>query len=214
MKLSDLAWNKSYSVYKAFIYHPFNQDLMSGTLPMSKFSYYMEQDSYYIRNEARVEGDIVSLINEEYMDDFLGYSFDSLLYLKTVDYFFEITNSTKIGNLTAASIDYSNHILSRNSFEESVAAILPCFWFYSEAGVYMADNMSDNNPYAQWIDSYSSEEFSKKTNKLIDIFDYLADHSTPNMREAMVDAFYKSAIKEVIFYNDIYDMRYYDDAYL
>ena len=78
----------------------------------------------------------------------------------------------------------------------------------------MADNMSDNNPYAQWIDSYSSEEFSKKTNKLIDIFDYLADHSTPNMREAMVDAFYKSAIKEVIFYNDIYDMRYYDDAYL
>jgi thiaminase (transcriptional activator TenA) len=213
MELSEIAWKKSYQVYEAFLDLDFMKDLMDGTLLMSIFSYSMEQDYVYILREARVESAIASEINQEYMDDFISYSNSSLAYLKIVDAFFVTSNETRTGNLTAATIDYSNHIASRDSYAETVAALVPCFVFYAKAAEEMEKNMSANNPYEQWFDSYTSASFKAETNRLVDIFNDLANKATEVVREKMVDAYYESAIKEVNFYNDIYAMRYYDEAF-
>ncbi|WP_168464597.1 thiaminase II/PqqC family protein [Wolbachia endosymbiont of Ctenocephalides felis wCfeT] len=48
VKLSEIAWRKSEHVYQDIINHPFNQELMNGTLSREKFCYYVEQDSFYV----------------------------------------------------------------------------------------------------------------------------------------------------------------------
>ncbi|MDD9331116.1 MAG: hypothetical protein PV340_00315 [Wolbachia sp.] len=42
VKLSEIAWKKSEHVYQDIISHPFNQELMNGTLSKKKFYYYVK----------------------------------------------------------------------------------------------------------------------------------------------------------------------------
>jgi thiaminase len=44
LEFSMIAWNKINNVYQAIIQHPFNQELILGTLNPKKFNYYIEQD--------------------------------------------------------------------------------------------------------------------------------------------------------------------------
>ena len=214
MTFSELAWKKSYPVYQKFIELPFNQGLMDGTLPLNIFAYALEQDSIYIPAELRSENAIASKIKEEYIPDFLRYSAGSLIYEQEVALFFKNTpNVTKTGNVTQATINYVDHLQATTilNVEIAVVAILPCFWFYEEAGKYFAEHPIENNPYQKWIDSYSSEGFKESTDNLIYIANELYNKATPEIREEMINSFYQSAIHEWHFTDDSYAMRSYDD---
>ena len=53
MNLSQKAWNQTSHIYNSIIRHPFNQELMHGTLSREKFGYYIEQDSIYLKDFAK-----------------------------------------------------------------------------------------------------------------------------------------------------------------
>jgi len=44
-------------------------------------------------------------------------------------------------------------------------------------GCNIAANYAQNNPYARWIETYSSEEFSHSTNEAIGLLDKIAEES-------------------------------------
>lgn len=67
MKLSDQAWERSSKIIAEIKSHPFNQALMKGELQLDKFSYYIEQDSLYLREFARCHAMIAARIAPEYM---------------------------------------------------------------------------------------------------------------------------------------------------
>ncbi len=57
---------------------------------------------------------------------------------------------------------YTNHLLaiaSRGSFAERLAAVLPCYWIYSEVGKELKRRGSRDADYQRWIDQYSGEEY-------------------------------------------------------
>jgi thiaminase/transcriptional activator TenA len=214
MKLSELAWKKSYPIYQKIIAHPFNQELMNGTLALNKFAYYLEQDSVYTPAEVRLEAIIASKITYKYIKNILKYSGEALIYEQEIEHYFKTnTDLNKTGNLTQATLNYVEHLQSSGAVnaEVGVASILPCFWFYREEGKYFAQNSSPDNPYSKWIESYSSDNFSEDTDNIIDIFDDLANNATPEIQSKMLDIFYQSAIHEWHFFDDSYAMRVYDE---
>lgn len=219
MKLSAKAWDLSSKLIEAIKVHPFNQELMSGKLPLDKFAYYIEQDVLYLQDFARCCATIASKVPIKYVRNFLRYSEDTFISEQEIIHqFFKKTFNFKETKLLApATLSYTSylrHVCSNESVEVGIASLLPCFWVYRETGFFIAKQSSKNNKYARWIETYTGEDFSDVVNEVIDVFDELAKKATDETRNQMLDAFYKSTCLEWHFWNDSYNKSVFDDCCL
>lgn len=89
---------------------------------------------------------------------------------------------------------------------------MPCFWVYKIVGQSIAQNtdMESQNPYKKWIETYSRKEFSDSMERAISIFDEVALSASDEIRDLMLDAFYKSTALEWHFWNDSYNKVVFD----
>jgi thiaminase/transcriptional activator TenA len=216
MKLSLKAWKISKEIYDAIIIHPFNQELMKGTLSKDRFSYYIEQDSIYLHDFARCHAIIASKAPFENIRQFLKYSEGTFVVEQEIvhQFFHQAFNFKKTNKLTLATLGYTSYLIkicSQEPIEVAIAAILPCFWVYKEVGLYITKHCNtDNNPYQRWIETYASKEFSDSVDEVINIFDELSLKTTEQIREKMLNAFYKSTCLEWHFWNDAYQMSSFE----
>lgn len=217
-KLSEIAWQKSSDVVKAIKLHPFNTELALGKLDRLKFAYYIEQDSLYLRDFARVLAMIAARGPLKFIRDFLSFSDVAIIAEKEVvhGFFREVFNLKETGKLAPATLSYTSYLLQTSAtapIEVAIAAVLPCFWVYREVGISIANakNIDANNPYLKWIETYSSEAFGTSVQKAIDIFDEVADSASDDMHQLMINAFYKSTVLEWHFWNDSYNKKIFDE---
>jgi len=216
MLLSKQAWNKSSKIIDAIKAHPFNQELMHGSLDLDKFAYYIEQDSLYLHDFARSLAMIASKIPLKYVRQFLKYADHTFIAEQEVVHsFFKDTFSFKeTEKITPATISYTSYLLSicaHESVEIAVAAALPCFWVYREVGLFISKHATQTNPFKRWIQTYASDDFSKAVDEVISIFDELAQQTSLCTKQKMLDAFYRSTCFEWHFWNDAYNKTIFDD---
>jgi thiaminase (transcriptional activator TenA) len=216
MKLSKQAWDKSKNIYESIIRHPFNQELMKGTLAKDKFAYYIEQDSLYLQEFARCHAIIASKVPLKYMTDFLSYAHFCFITEQEVvhQFFAKIFNLKATGMVSSATYGYTSNLLKvclNEQVEVAIASILPCFWVYREVGLYIAKFAKQNNPYIRWIETYTSKEFSDAVDAVINIFDILADNASKETRSKMLEEFYKNTVWEWHFWNDAYNKKVFDN---
>jgi len=212
MKLSEQAWQKSIGIINATISHPFNKEMMDGTLAYNKFSYYIEQDSIWLHDFGRCNSIIAAKIKSEYAPIFLRHANNCFAAEKGI--FVKNPNVVKTGLIAPATISFTSYLVSICSTEPvelAIAAILPCFWAYREVGLLIARNSVNNNTYANWIKNYSSEAFSESVDEVIKVFDELGENTTNEIREKMLDIFYKSICLEWHFWNDAYNLAAFDN---
>ena len=216
-KLSQIALEKCSHIIESIKHHPFNIELSSGILDREKFSYYIEQDTIYLRDFARSLAIISAKIPTLFMQDFLSFAEGALIAEQEVvhQFFRETLDLTETKKLTTATLAYTSFLLRSTSLEPvevGVAAVLPCFWVYNIVGTYIAENADkDNtNPYHRWIENYAGEDFTIAVERAIAIFDELADSASDSVRDSMLDAFYKSTMLEWHFWNDSYNMQTFD----
>jgi thiaminase/transcriptional activator TenA len=217
MTLSKTAWTMSAKIIQAIENHPFNQELMRGTLASDKFAYYIEQDSLYLQDFARCHALIASRVSHEYVRCFLRYSDYTFVAEQEIvhQYFRDTFHFQESGLLSPATLSYTSYLLrmcSTEAVEVGIAAVLPCFWIYREVGMYIARHAGANNPYSRWIETYSSDDFANSVNEAISIFDALADKAADATRQKMLDTFYKSTCLEWHFWNDAYYKIAFDDV--
>ena len=216
MKLSEKAWKLSSKTIQAIKVHPFNKELMNGTLPLDKLAYYLEQDVLYLEGFARCHAIIASKVPIEYVRNFLRYSENTFIAEQEVlhQFFKKKFNFQETKLLAPATLSYTSylrHICSNESVEVGIASLLPCFWIYREIGFFIAKQSPKNNPYARWIETYRNEDFSIVVDEVIGIFDTLAKKTTDEIRNKMLDTFYKSACLEWHFWNDSYNKAVFDN---
>jgi thiaminase/transcriptional activator TenA len=218
-KLSTIAWKRSSHIYKAIIDHPFNQELMQGTLSQEVFGYYIEQDSLYLKDFGRALAMLAA--RSHTLPDFkafLGFAYGALMAEEKVHQFYQETfGFRRTGKITPANIGYTSFLLQQSSLQSveiGVAAVLPCFWIYREVGNHIARYAEANNPYERWISTYSGEEFSRAVDDAIRIFDTLAINASETTRQQMNDVFYKNCVFEWHFWNDAYKMKDFEDISL
>ncbi len=232
--LSQKFWSQIESVYQAIVKHPFNQEMMQGSLPKNKFQFYIEQDAMYLGDFSKSLLIIASKAPQIYVDKFMRYVKNSVAAEKKALGGFlynsqgsskpilnksekEIVNLQPPSNIklnkTMANIGYTNHLV-RTCFEEDVAvgiaAVMPCFWIYSELGILMSQQVKPQNPYANWIAIYSSEKFTADVRDIIMICDKLGKEKDPAILAKMEKAFYTSACFEWHFWDDAYNMNIID----
>lgn len=216
MLYSRTAWKQALPLINAIKAHPFNQELMQGTLNHARFSYYIEQDSQYLKEFARGHALIAAKIDIEFVRTCIKFAENAFVAEQDIVHqFFKSTmNLTETGLLSPATLSYTSYLLRNcalESVEVAMATMLPCFWVYQEVGQMIAKASVRDNPYAHWIETYSSENFALTVKQAIDIFDQLALNANPATQQKMLKAFYTSTSLEWHFWNDAYHLRALDD---
>jgi thiaminase/transcriptional activator TenA len=215
MKFTDELWNSALPVYEQILAHPFNEELKNGTLHVEKFKFYIYQDSLYLADFAKAlatAGTRASTSQE--LLDFLQFAQNAILVERAlhIGYFKEYEIGFNSGKAPGC-FAYTNYLLATSafeSFEVSVAALLPCFWIYKKVGDHIYANQSAPNPYQNWIDAYAGEEFAASVQKALDICDFLADNASANVRKKMKEAYLIATRLEYVFWDSAYRQEQWD----
>lgn len=207
------AWAATASLRAAIMELPFNRELAAGTLSRERFQHYMIQDALYLEQYSRALAVAAAKAPDaDAMQRFAHAAEEALVVERALHGgFFEAfgidPNQAAAAEPSPTCYGYTNFLLSVahvGSYEELVAAILPCFWIYWDVGNQIAKEAVADNPYQAWIDTYSDPGFGEAVDAVIAITDRTAATSTDARREAMLRAFKRSTQYEWMFWDSAY----------
>ncbi len=211
MRFSDELWKHTLPIYQEIVTHPFNVELASGTLSQERFQFYMRQDAHYLVHFSKALALIAARSNApRVIQLFLKFSSGALLAERELHAHFlgQLCDDDPLSPTCLGYTQYLIAIAATGSVEEAIAAVLPCFWIYREIGRSIYDYAEKNNPYALWIQTYASQEFSDATDEAICLLNEAAEHCSSHQQ--MKKAFETSALYEWHFWNDSHDMTLFD----
>jgi thiaminase/transcriptional activator TenA len=213
MTFRETLWQAIVPIYQAILDHPFNRELAEGTLSRERFAFYMQQDALYLLDFGRA----LALIGGRSdtparMLAFIRFAEGAVVVERALhqEYFKLFGITEPLTTPSPACFAYTNFLLATaacRSYEEGVAALLPCFWIYRAVGTHIYQHAAANNPYQKWIDTYAGEEFGRLVEQAIAITDEVAEQTTPRLREAMKAAFVTSSRLEWMFWDSAYRLE-------
>ena len=210
------AWVETALLREGILSLPFNRELADGTLSQERFQFYMIQDALYLEQYSRALAIAAAKAPDpDAMQRFAHASEEALVVERALHGgFFEKfgvdPNEAAAAEPSPTCYGYTNFLLSVahvGSYEELVAAILPCFWIYWDVGNEIAKEAEADNPYHAWIDTYSDAGFGEAVEAVIAITDRAAAASTDHRQEAMLRAFKRSTQYEWMFWDSAYRME-------
>lgn len=174
--------------------HPFVKAIEQANLPADRFRFYLKQDYLYLIAYSRAIALAVykapNLAVMKEMSALLNSTLVVEMELhRNYAREFGITNEEfekeEVAPSMLAYTSYMLDIACRYSFLSNIVCILPCALGYTEIGVGILNRQTQNyesgkafngaNPYQDWIDMYSSEEFVTYSRRLTEITNELAD---------------------------------------
>jgi thiaminase/transcriptional activator TenA len=212
MSFTKTLWDLISGIYDAIINHPFNRELAQGTLPEEKFKFYIKQDALYLVDFSRALAIVASkALPPQRILHFLDFAKDGLIVERALhDEYFRRFDVTIDVEQAPGCFAYTNYLIataSHRSFDEAVAALLPCFWIYREVGMHIVGQSVPDNPYQLWIDTYAGEEFGAAVERAIEITEEVASGATGEGRLRMSEAFVLSSRLEWMFWDSAYRME-------
>jgi thiaminase/transcriptional activator TenA len=209
MPFTEHLWQASAAIYDAIMDLPFNVELTAGMLDPDTFRFYIVQDSLYLVEFARALA-ITGARSEapQQVLDFLHFAEGAIVVERSLHehYFAEFGVRPGAAQSPACAF-YTNYLLAtaaHRSYEEAVAALLPCFWIYREVGHAIHRQARPDNPYQRWIDTYAGEEFAASVDRAIAATEAAGALASETARNRMVDAFITSSRLEWMFWDSAY----------
>ena len=212
MNWTDQAWEAIQPIYQEILKMPFIEELKNGTLPLEKFQFYMLQDAKYLEHYGRALAALGSKAEDNEMAlDFFEFGKNALIVERALHeaYFkqfkLEPNQEITIEPVCHHYIHFLKSTVAYDPIEVATAAILPCFWIYKEVGDHIYQNQNtDNNPYKNWIETYSGDEFAEGVKKALQYSDYMAENSTDKGRKSMLEVFIAASRLEFNFWDAAY----------
>lgn len=200
---SEETWRLAQPVYRDILELPFVTGLAAGTLPREKFMEYLRQDALYLDNYSRVLALIASRMRrKDHLESFLRFALDGVEVERSMHEVFLGGVIPGRQAMSRACLLYTS-LLSAQAMapvEIAAAAVLPCFWVYQRVGEDIVARTGTDNPYRQWIDTYSDPAFARATDRAIEICDELAADASPEIRRGMTDIFLTCTLMEKLFW--------------
>ncbi|WP_413981567.1 thiaminase II [Leuconostoc mesenteroides] len=207
-------------VWQANLKHPFVQEIGEGTLPVEKFKYYMIQDYVYLIDYAKIFA--LGALKSTDLESMTQFS--TILHSTLTDEMalhrqyaaqFNISEETLASAQPApTTLAYTNYLLSVSQTggqAELLAVLLPCMWGYEAIGKSLSHSPGSKHVlYSQWIEMYSSPEFSALTKWLIQKFDSITAKQTVEQRTHLTSIFKNALRYEVLFW----EMAYQEEKWL
>jgi thiaminase (transcriptional activator TenA) len=212
MSFSESAWAEILPIYNSILDHPFNIELTKGTLSKEKFQFYIKQDSLYLEDFARALSITASrATRSEDLVLLLDFAKGAVIAERELHkFYFDLYGLQVDVKKAPGCFAYTNFLISKatnSNYEESLAALLPCFWIYREVGKHIYKNVTPNNPYQKWIDTYSGEEFAKVVEDAICLTNRVAEETNQKQLSIMKESFIMSTRLEWIFWDSAYRLE-------
>ena len=202
MLITQKLWERNYNLASLSLNTKFVQGIKNGDLPKTKFQEYLAQDYFFLESFARAYGLAVSKSrnkkNIKTLSLLLSGVSEELILHETYAKEWDIDLTTNlIGPATKKYTDFLEEVSLNLSLIEIMSAMTPCMRLYSWLGKKLLNMISDN-PYKEWILTYSDESFdnlAKSLENLIDEYDESYDIEQINF-------LYKKAMElELDFFN-------------
>ncbi|WP_254545187.1 thiaminase II [Halomarina pelagica] len=197
-------------IWDATMEHPMVRGIGDGTLDEEPFREWVRQDYVYLIEYGRVfalgaahapdldrMGRFATLLHETLdieMDLHRAYAAEFGISEAELE-------ATEPNPTTRAYTDFLVRA-GYEGFEETVAALLPCMWGFNETGIRLAESgLPDHERYAEWIETYSSEEFTELTAWCRELMDDVAADAPAADRERYRELFLTSSRYEYMFWD-------------
>ena len=180
MKFTDLLWQSIQPIYQDILELAFIQELQQGRLAQNTFNYYLQQDALYLADFARALAIAGTKAPDSsaFLQCIIFASQTITAEMSLHRQFFEKFNIIPQQEKSLSCLAYTRFLLataSLDSFAETMAALLPCFWIYREVGHHLERNTVAANPYQSWIDSYAEPIFNAQVEKIISMTNKAAE---------------------------------------
>lgn len=173
--------------------------LRDGTLPGDAFTWFLGQDALYLIGFSRALALASAAAPTVAEQIFWARSAATSLEEEA-----ELHRSRLGGAVVDPSdttLHYVNHMLAaRGSYAELVAAVLPCFWLYTDLGERLIAVDRDDHPYHDWLQTYGDPAFAEDTRRAVEIADAAALAASGAERDRMDTAFDRSMRHELAFF--------------
>ena len=175
MSISNTLWENNFDLALLSLQTNFVQGLKTGNLPINIFQEYLAQDYFFLESFARAYGLAVSKSKDKNSIKSLsqllvGVSEELILhetYSKKWD--IDLTNN-HIKPATQNYTDFLDKVSKKQSAVEIMFAMTPCMRLYSWIGKSLTNNIL-NNPYQEWIITYSDDSFDRLAKSLENLID-------------------------------------------
>ena len=202
MLITKKLWESNSEVALLSLNTNFVQGIKNGNLPKIIFQEYVAQDYFFLESFARAYGLAVSKSRDKntiktLSQLLLGVS-DELILHETYANKWDIDlTSNLIEPATKNYTDFLEEISINSSLIEIMCAMTPCMRLYSWLGKKLL-NFSSDNPYKEWISTYSDMSFDNLAKSLENLIDEYDD----NYDIEQINFLYKRAMElELKFFN-------------
>ena len=204
-------------IWRAIYDHPFLRELHAGTLAMDRFTYFILQDYVYLLDFAQVLCQAgAKSPNLETLQLFARHALAAV----EVERDFHATFGKALGMsrtqldavikgpVTQAYIDHLQSVARGGTLPEIVAAVLPCYWIYGEAGRRLYRGRPTRPKiYRQWIEVYASDSFQQALREQIRLMDVLGKTAGSQAKRLMNSHFLLSSRYEFMFWDRAYHLE-------
>ncbi|MGH3624741.1 MAG: thiaminase II [Sciscionella sp.] len=221
----DEAWEHTGTLRRAMLEHPFNVGLAAGTLSRERFQFYLVQDARYLIGFGRALA--VAAARADRVDEvafFSGAARESIVVERELHagYFARYglnESDVDCAETSPTCLAYTSYLLATattGSYEELIAALLPCFWIYHHVGTHILRDQEAGarNPFQAWIDTYADDEFAAAVRSCRDAVDRVAAVAAEHTRARMLAAFTRACEYEWMFWDSAYRMERWPTAAL
>ncbi|WP_336344372.1 thiaminase II [Halalkalicoccus ordinarius] len=198
-------------IWEAIHEHPMVQGIGDGSLDEAPFRHWVKQDYVYLIEYNRVFaygaarassldriGTFAELLSETVSTEMdLHRSYAAEFGISETE-----LEETEPSPTTRAYTDFLVRTAATEEFGELVAALLPCMWGFNETGKRLAsEGLPDHEGYAEWIEMYSSAEFTELADWCKGLMDEVAADASEARRERYRETFVTSARYEYLFWD-------------
>jgi thiaminase/transcriptional activator TenA len=203
-------WSAVAPTFAQTMRHPFLLGLQDGSLPRRKFQFYLMQDALYLARFSQALQLLAGKApNPAWAADFRRDAVEAIeverqMHTSILSSYGISPQDMEAAVMAPTNRAYTNHLLHacrHLSFPEALAAMLPCYWIYWEAGKELKKRGSSDKTYQRWIDQYSGEEYGQTVGRVLSVMDAAATTATPAQRASAKRLFLQSARFEYQFWD-------------
>jgi thiaminase/transcriptional activator TenA len=211
--LTQSLWRSIESTYHEILAHPFLTELTDGTLARETFTFYVVQDSLYLRAFARA---LTILAGHAYRPQdtamLARHALNAITVEQSLHAGFRVelgisdaeADATPMAPTCRAYASYLESCAYGGTFLEGMAAVLPCYWIYWEVGKELLRHGSPNEQYNRWIRTYGGDQFAAVVREVLALVDRVDDDLPEAERVRAHDRFATAARYEWMFWDMAY----------
>lgn len=204
-------------LWSTILEHPFVKGIGSGDLNRERYEFYLKQDYIYLIEFSRVSALAAAksqrLADMSYFAKLLNatLNMEMDLHRKTCADFGIKSSELEKTKPAFITTSYTNLMLKtcyEGNLLDILAVLLPCEAGYSEIAQYLkAKGYPSNRYYCDWIDTYSSPEFTEFANWLKARLDEFTKNSSAEDKKSYHKLYLTSTRFELLFFEMSWNME-------